>query len=257
MKPDRIFILRHGQSIGNADKSVYREIPDYALTLTDLGKRQAVEAGERIGNLLIKGNPITRPSIQFYVSPFWRTRQTYLGVRHGMNKIMGDRLKTTFYEDPRLREQEWGSRLQARTDEQASKVEEYRDNYGHFYYRFRDGESCADVFDRVSDFMGTLFRDFEKVNYARNVVVVTHGMTMRLFLMRWFHANVEEFESWGNPWNCEMLILQRTEFEKYELLTPMKIHNIHHTYQFNWGEDSEYGNRKVPTRTQQEPIYPE
>ncbi len=113
------------------------------------------------------------------------------------------------------------------------KIEEYRDKYGHFYYRFRDGgESCADVFDRVSDFMNTMFRDFNKSDFPRNVVVVTHGMTMRLFIMRWFHCSVEEFESWANIKNCHYLLLERGENEKYELKTPLRKHKIRHDFQF-------------------------
>ena len=113
------------------------------------------------------------------------------------------------------------------------KIEEYRDSYGHFYYRFRDGgESCADVFDRVSDFMNTMHRDFQKKDFARNAVVVTHGMTMRLFIMRWFHCTVEEFESWGNPHNCEYHLLERNDVDKYVLKTPLRKHTVRHSFQF-------------------------
>jgi broad specificity phosphatase PhoE len=256
MKPDRIFIVRHGQSEGNADRSIYSKKPDYTVELTERGQSQALEAGERIGKIITKG-VISKPSVQFYVSPYWRTRQTYLGILKGIKNVAGEnRLRHTYYEDPRLREQEWGQKLENR-EGWRDDLEVTRDSFGHFYWRFPEGESCADVFDRVSDFLGTVFRDFKKVNYARNVVIVTHGMTMRLLLMRWFHATVEEYESWGNPWNCEILILQRTEEEKYELITPIKLHQIGHEYVFNWGEHAQYGVRKCPTRTQQEPIYPE
>jgi broad specificity phosphatase PhoE len=227
MKPDRIFIVRHGQSIGNANKSVYKDIPDYALTLTDKGKQQALEVGQKLREII---GP--EQSIQFYVSPFWRTRQTYSGIRRSFP--IPDPALYRYYEDPRLREQEWGQNMDERGDTGfLEKIEEYRDSYGHFYYRFRDGgESCADVFDRVSDFMGTLFRDFEKKNYPRNVVIVTHGMTMRLFLMRWFHSSVEEFESWGNPVNCGYFLLERGEEEKYILKTPLRVHKLRHDWQF-------------------------
>ena len=74
-----------------------------------------------------------------------------------------------------------------------------RDAYGTFYYRISEGESGADVYDRVSDFFGTLHRDFEKPDFPANALIVTHGMTLRLFLMRWFHWTVEEFEQLANP----------------------------------------------------------
>lgn len=245
MKPDRIFIVRHGESEGNADRKVYGERPDYALRLTVKGVRQAQEAGMRIAEVvkpskLMMGN---QPSFQFYVSPFWRTRQTFLGLRQGMQLTMG-KFKEKYYEDPRLREQEWGQKLEDRSGYK-DNLENERDSYGHFYWRFESGESCSDVFDRVSDFMGTLFRDFEKKNYPRNVIIVTHGMTMRLFLMRWFHCSVEEFESWANPWNCSYYLLERTEGEKYELTTPVRTHRIKHDYVFDWGKESQFGDLKI------------
>jgi len=83
-----------------------------------------------------------------------------------------------------------------------------------------------------------MFRDFNKKDFPRNVVMVTHGMTMRLFLMRWFHATVEEFEEWGNPKNCGYFVLEREENEKYTLTTPLRTHKLRHEYQFDWGNDA-------------------
>ena len=222
MKPDRIFLVRHGQSVGNVSKEVYVNTPDYALELTEEGHKQATNLGKELVQLVGPNHPV-----QFYVSPFWRSRQTFLGIAHEFPER-----NVRYYEDPRLREQEWGN---LRTEMWLQgKIEEDRDNYGHFYYRFQDGESCADVYDRVSDFMNTMFRDFEKKEYPRNVVIVSHGMTLRLFIMRWFHTSVEEFESWGNPPNCSYLLLERGENEKYVLTTPMKVHKLKHSYQFDW-----------------------
>lgn len=236
MKPDRIFIVRHGQSQGNVNKSVYKTTPDYALQLTDTGKSQAQITGEIITNELP-----TNPTVQFYVSPFWRTRQTYLGIVKAItSRAVNKSPIIRYYEDPRLREQEWGQNLGDEGGYNA-KIEEYRDRYGHFYYRFRDGgESCADVFDRVSDFMNTMFRDFKKSDFPRNVIIVTHGMAMRVFLMRWFHVSVEEFESWSNPKNGEYYLLERGDNEKYVLKTPLRTHKLRHQYQFPYGEDLKY-----------------
>lgn len=236
MKPDRIFIVRHGQSQGNVSKEIYKTVPDYALQLTDLGKQQASQCGENITNELG-----VNPSVQFYVSPFWRTRQTYLGITKAIQgRVINTHPVIKYYEDPRLREQEWGQNMESR-DGYKDKIEEYRDSYGHFYYRFRDGgESCADVFDRVSDFMNTLHRDFKKTDFPRNVIIVTHGMTMRLFIMRWFHISVEEFEALGNPKNAEYYLLEREDNEKYVLRTPLKTHALRHSFQFPFGDDIKY-----------------
>ena len=222
MKPLNIFLIRHGQSIGNVNREVYKTIPDYALTLTDLGREQAKNVGIQLKEL------ISNSPVQFYVSPFWRTRQTFIEIQKSLSYYK-------YYEDARLREQEWSQDMISR-EGYNDKAEEYRDKYGHFYYRFRDGgESCGDVADRMGDFMGTMFRDFEKKDFFPNIVIVTHGMAMRVFLMRFFHCSVEEFESWGNPRNCEYYHLQLNKHSgKYKLLTPLRIHKLRHNFQFNW-----------------------
>lgn len=63
-----------------------------------------------------------------------------------------------------------------------------------FYYRFPEGESGGDVYDRVSTFLESLFRQMTTRRRADNVVVVSHGLTNRLFLMRFFRLTVEHFE---------------------------------------------------------------
>ena len=136
--------------------------------------------------------------------------------------------KIRWREEPRLREQEWGH---LREIEDCHKVDKERDSFGTFYFRVPDGESAADVYDRVSDFFGTLHRDFEKENFPENAIIVTHGMTIRLFLMRWFHWTVEEFEEYANPANCQIVVLEKTSSMKYILATQMQKRKVNHIYQ--------------------------
>lgn len=96
-----------------------------------------------------------------------------------------------------------------------------RDEFSTFYYRIPDGESGADVYDRVSTFLDTLHRDFEKHNYPENVLIVSHGLTIRLFLMRWFHWSVEEFENLHNPKNCQIIIMEKQIDNHYNLISEL------------------------------------
>ena len=229
-KPRNIILVRHGESIGNVDKKIYKSTPDYALTLTSKGKEQALEAGNKIKEylrLLGDHNP-TYDKVQFYISPFWRARQTYQLIKKSfpLYKV---------YEDSRLREQEWHGKLPLDGFSEANDLA--RDSYGHFYYRFDGGEAVSDVFDRVSAFMDTLHRDFEKTDYPENVIIVTHGMTMRAFLMRWLHLTVEQFEMIANPKNCEFQVLSLNKNNKYELITELKNYDApKHKFQYNWKE---------------------
>jgi broad specificity phosphatase PhoE len=215
MKPKRIILLRHGESEGNLDKSVYSQKPDHKLDLTPLGHQQAFEAGKSLKALL------GEERVFIFSSPHYRTRQTLAGVLKS-----GLHVERSF-EEPRLREQEWGH---LRDQKETEKIEAERDKFGSFYYRFPDGESGADVYDRITTFLDTLFRDFEKMYYHDNVLIVTHGMTIRLFLMRWFHESVETFEHWSNPKNCQYFIMERAsgsirgahEDGRYKLITPLE-----------------------------------
>lgn len=223
MKPLKIFLVRHGESEGNINRDIYKDKPDYALLLTPKGHEQAKTAGaqlyKRIGD----------HKVMFYISPFFRTRQTFLEIQKCFphHKL---------YEDPRLREQEWGQRLESR-EGYKDLVEKERDAYGHFYYRFGDGgESCADGYDRSSDIINTMHRDFEKEDFPRYVIMVVHGMSMRFFVMRWFHISVETFETWANPKNCEIWEMELQEDGKYKLLVKPRTHVIRHSFQFDWGD---------------------
>ena len=160
MKPKRIILIRHGESEGNIDRNLYNQKPDFALLLTDKGRAQAQVAGNKLFEIV--GND----QIQFYVSPLFRTQQTFQQI------IQHFPLEQySWREEPRLREQEWGH---LRPTDECSRVDKERDNYGTFYYRIPDGESAADVYDRVSDFFHTLFRDFEKKDYPENAVMISH-----------------------------------------------------------------------------------
>ncbi len=233
MKPKNIVLVRHGQSEGNVNKDIYRTKPDYTLRLTPTGIEQATAAGKLLRERLGPKLP------QFYISPFWRTRDTFCYIRKAWDMTQ-DTLFTNVYEDPRLREQEWHGSLPV--DGYALDAEKERDAFGHFYYRFEGGESCADVFDRVSDFMNTLNRDFEKPLFPENCVIVTHGMTLRVFLMRWCHLSVEEFEQLGNPNNCQLVTLQLDEATNRYLLTSLlRKHVLRHNYQYTWPNGNQPG----------------
>ena len=72
-----------------------------------------------------------------------------------------------------------------------------RTRFGRFFYRFPNGESGLDVYNRVSSFIATMFRDTKTVHRKKknigkmNFVIVTHGLAVRLFLLRFgAHARV-------------------------------------------------------------------
>ncbi|MEZ0089652.1 histidine phosphatase family protein [Streptacidiphilus sp. EB129] len=203
-RPHRIVLVRHGESQGNVDETIYERIPDHALELTARGREQARAAGEELRRLF------GAEPVQAYVTPYVRNRQTFalLGLNPTRIRVM---------EEPRLREQDWGNLQDA---EDIRRQRKARDAYGHFFYRFIQGESGADVYDRVGAFFETLHRNFERPDYPPNVLLVTHGLAMRLFCMRWFHWSVEEFEALSNPDNGESRTLLLGPDGRYTLDRP-------------------------------------
>merc|ERR1712226_892386 len=97
-----------------------------------------------------------------------------------------------------------------------------RNAFGRFWYRFPNGESGADVYGRITLFIGTLFRWMDNHNKTKfdNYVVVTHGLTMRLFMMRYYRWSIEDFERVWNARNCEMWIMELRSTGEYELSNP-------------------------------------
>jgi hypothetical protein len=87
-----------------------------------------------------------------------------------------------------------------------------RNAYGRFFYRFPNGESGSDVYDRITLFEDHMVRDIDKGRFPEgtHLVIVTHGLALRVFLARWYHWTTHEYESVFNPPNCTPLVMERS-----------------------------------------------
>ncbi|KAJ6737529.1 BROAD-RANGE ACID PHOSPHATASE DET1 [Salix viminalis] len=226
--PKRIILVRHGESQGNLDTAAYSTTPDNKIPLTPLGLAQARQAGNHLHNI-ISDDDNKNWMVYFYVSPYDRTRSTLreIGRSFKRERIIGVR------EECRVREQDFGN---FQVKERMKVIKESRERFGRFFYRFPEGESAADVFDRVSSFLESLWRDIDMKRLHRdpshdlNLIIVSHGLTCRVFLMKWFKWTVEQFERLNNPGNCEFRIMQLGPGGDYSLA-------IHHTDEemLEWG----------------------
>ena len=209
MKPKRIILVRHGECDANIDENKFATIPDYTIELTPKGYEQALEAGKKLKRI------VKEETLYFYVSPFWRTRSTFEAIVKAF-----PREQFHYSEEPRLREQEWGY---LRTEQELQQLKLQRREYGIFYYRFPGGEAGSDVYDRINDLLVSLHRDFTTDSYPENCILITHSLAIRLFIMRWFHLTVEEFETMQSPENGSLVILElNPETNKYRLITPLE-----------------------------------
>nr|XP_009606097.1 phosphoglycerate mutase-like protein AT74H [Nicotiana tomentosiformis] len=141
--PKRIILVRHGESQGNKDDNAYSITPDYKIPLTTRGIEQANQVGSRILDVVSDHGSSDNWKVYFYVSPYVRTRSTLreIGRAFPRNRVLGVR------EECRVREQDFGNFQVA---ERMKVIKETRERFGRFFYRFPEGESAADVYDRVS-----------------------------------------------------------------------------------------------------------
>lgn len=183
-----IFIIRHGESEGNANPAIYKDIPDYAISLSKKGIEQSLECGKRLKELL------TEPLKTIYLySPFFRARETMECIAESVSARLS-------YPIQALVEQDWG-----RPEfDPRNKLEE-RSKHGVYYYKFENGESPFDVEMRLAPVIQDLFKlDEMSKDIATDVVIVCHGMTMRVLakiLMKW---DLYTFEECKTPKNCEI-----------------------------------------------------
>ncbi len=205
--PELIILVRHGESEGNADNTLWRKKADNLIELSGMGVDEADFAGERMEKIFqMYDDDENLPSmkrIHLIVSPFERTIQTSFFMRpHIDHRIVRTDVET------RIREQEFGN-LQ---DDEFQSFREEQKTIGRFWYRFPTGESGADVYDRVKSWW------FESVLTVNNrvgyepvdaLVVVTHGLTMRFVLMQLFHWSPTTFHSVWNADNCDLYVLRK------------------------------------------------
>ena len=180
--PDRLWIVRHGQSAGNvardaADAAGLAVIDiasrDVDVPLSPLGERQS----EALGDWFAAMPEDERPGA-LLVSPYVRARETaaIIGRRGGLAADV------TTWVDERLREKEFGvldrlTRLgiEQHYPEQAAA----RARLGKFYHRPPGGESWCDVILRLRSVVDTI-----SLHHSRpgsRVLVVAHQVIVLCF----------------------------------------------------------------------------
>jgi broad specificity phosphatase PhoE len=179
--PERLYLVRHGQSEGNvardaADEAGAHEIDievrDVDVPLSELGRQQAEAAGRWFAALTSD----ERPEI-ILSSPYVRARETaQIICREGA--LAGGPARTIV--DERLREREFGifdrlttAGIRHRFPEEAA----HRRRLGKFYHRPPGGESWADVILRLRSMLNTI-----NLHYCdRRVLVVCHQVVVLCF----------------------------------------------------------------------------
>jgi broad specificity phosphatase PhoE len=202
---DRILLVRHARSLANVDPSVGLSTPDHMIPLADPDEdADARAAGDALANLEIDASQVCSWS-----SSFLRCRQT---ERIVLERAFGEGAANVHRRESfLLREQDFGDwdglsdeEIQARDAWRWEKRKRAADTLGIFYFRYPNGESRADVVERMSIFIGKIHR-----SRYRTHLVFLHGVTQRAFRMAWMNRSVEWFEAEQNPDNSSVLVVER------------------------------------------------
>lgn len=203
-----LFLVRHGESEGNINPKKYYEKLDCDISLTDKGLAQSRKAGNQIIDLQKKYGHYINHSYEVYYSPYLRAKQTKNVLIEGLNEDKYYDCVARQYCSPLLREREWGN-LRDIVDAGAKNEDHF-----NFFYRASNGESFSDCYNRV-----VLFDQFLKNHHAcTNVIVVSHGEWIKLYLMYKFGWDLDDFARYKNPKNCEVLWLKDN---KLSIETPL------------------------------------
>ena len=185
--------------------------------MTDKGWRQAAGAGAFLRDYLT-ARGIEAPH-RIWASSFLRTKQTLRGVLAGL----GD---DAYTEPPAIRED-------LRLGEQSYGYLPYVESQKGFFHRQVGkalaafsravqqgspfmaqpplGEAPAAAYSRVDSFIHTFFRDRERRGAPEDedVLIVSHGATIKSFMMRWFHIPLDGWPQLKTPGNTDILLLEK------------------------------------------------
>jgi probable phosphoglycerate mutase len=179
----KLILVRHGESVGNRDR-IFTTTP-HELALTELGRRQARAAGEKIAKLFKTELVVS--------SPFVRAHETA--------KIIAEILKLPLEIEPNLHERDVGS-LKGQPYESVMTAPGY-DIKRPWLWKPEGGESFEDVKARV----GPIIDRLAAAHPTRDVVVVSHGGVM---MALWAHVT----DVWDNahvPPNCGIVLIEHRD----------------------------------------------
>ena len=218
--PEKILLVRHGQSEANLNSKVYSTTPNNKISLTEKGEEEAREVAKKIQKIIYPNE-----TLKFYISSYKRALQTFYEIR---NELKKKNYIFNYQIEPLLREQEFGMMANITKQKREKRIK-----VGKYYFRGNGGESGADVNRRVEEFKKKFFDEIEFGNkYYKNIILVTHACFVRVFAFHFLNFSVDAYHRLAKPNNCAVWI-----FEKNKVFTPMidkayKIKNQIEYYKF-------------------------
>lgn len=192
----KLVLVRHGQSEGNVDESVYHKIPDHRIQLTELGRQQAADAGLALS---LDNSPLSTHIVH---SPFDRARHTAEIILEHVRCV-------SFSEDPLIHEMSIvHSYSDLKTQDTFNSPE--REAYSTYWYKQGTSESYADAYTRARIFYQDLMLNTRQYQDGDTVIVVAHAIILLMLegvINGWSVKEILE-EKWLS--NCERRVFNLT-----------------------------------------------
>ena len=181
----RIILLRHAESLGNVDELAYTRTPDHALPLTARGEVQATAAGPVVRGLLARSGGRVRQSVRAGVE---NVRAARRDQPNGWCRSRGCASRTGATCRTR-----WSRRWRS-----ASGTSSGTSSTG---YPTASRAPTSTTAWRPSSTSWS-YESRKDPSHPDTVLVVSHGLTMRLLCRRMFSWSIDLFESLSNPQHC-------------------------------------------------------
>jgi len=201
-----IYLVRHGESQANVDKTLHLKLPDHEIALSSRGQEQAKEAGRNLSKELVRNIP---SSITLWNSPYRRTRETSNFIIDNLNEDYKNII--TRRESIYFCEQNFGVFDGLEDDEIEKEFPKEFKTWnlckkfnGKFFARFPSGESPLDTAVRVAIGFNQI-KDFHSQGIH---IVVAHGTVIKLFEMMWFNHSPEWFYEAKTIGNCGIQVIK-------------------------------------------------
>lgn len=198
----RIFLVRHGESMANADPLIYKEIAGHKIPLTETGIQQAKNTGIKLNNVI---NNNEKTKILFGKS--LRIQQT---TGHILDALRGKVSEAEVVSA--LKEMDLGLFYGATQHELETELKEIGDLYEAikldmelFYTKTPEGESPEDVYHQLGPLYTRITNGF---NNFDNYIIVSSGISLRVLYMIFSDLTPEEYAQLSNPENASAQLLE-------------------------------------------------
>lgn len=186
-----LYFVRHAESVGNVNKLIYSQKRDCDVELSENGIKQSE-------SIISELRCLTMLDFRWHglwYSPYIRAIQTKDIMKTGLEKgdcFAFEKMNVI------LREREWGD-LQELSNKNALS-----DYFFNFYHRPKDGESFADVYQRVMTFHQYILSIEHSVYAINDHVIISHGEFLKVYMMFLLNWTIEEFDKFKTPRNAQV-----------------------------------------------------